>query len=904
MGMRITLPLTVLTLVLLLSFPTATASDTVVTQDARTEIESTNQPMEVLVNLQDLRSVTTKSERRHKVKTSQYSLTDHAESTDGVRVLKKFWITNSVLVEIRPGYDYEKLTRIDGVRSIEPNSRIKIPNSSSAKPTTSPITATSTITTTATTYGIEQINATKVWSQYGTRGSGVKVAVLDSGVNVSHSDIELYTTDSSDPTYPGGWAEFDPYGGRVPNSEPHDTGNHGTHVSGIVAGDHTGVAPNVSLMHALVMNDTTGTLSQALAGLEWAVENDADVVTMSIGGATDQAWIDAVENANQMGTVVATSTGNSGDGTSSSPGNVYDVLSVGAVDSNLDVPNFSSGEEIDTDSEWGTSAPKDWPSEYVVPDVVAAGVYVNSTSADGGYRTQSGTSMATPHLAGATALAISAAGDKSPRRISDAFALTAYGSETEMPSTRYGHGVADAFSATRHLRDTASVSGTVVNSTGVPIEESEVIVEGLRVDTTSGKYKAGLAEGTWELEVSAPGYENVTETVTLRRDEDVERNIYLSEKTPANFEVTLNSTNSPIIEGETLSVNSTVVNTGDLTATQKVKLEVGGNVRDSTQVSLRSSEAKLLHFQWSTQKGDNGTYVASVRSDNHSDSREVTIEENNTPPKATFSYTPDRPTASHSVVFDGSSSSDPDGDIQSYSWSFGDGTTASKKVTSHSYSSSGQYLVQLTIKDDNGATDTTSEAVSVSPNDGAQIDEIQTSLSDTDSDGLSDQIYVNVSVSNVSTGQTTVTFGESNFDIDISPTDTTQAQFVTLNDTDGDGINESVEFVELLGTDGDTLNSSYSITANISNQSIGETGTVNAELSDGTASSIVFVVEDKGSLDPNNPFGDRNGRPVDRQTVINRIIEWNIDDSNEIDDVKYTRTEIIQSIIDWNKARA
>ena len=110
----------------------------------------------------------------------------------------------------------------------------------------------------------------------------MKVAVLDTGVDADHQDIDLYTEDENDKTYPGGWAEFDSYGNQVEDSKPHDTGTHGTQVSGTVAGGNAdgayiGVAPETNLMHGLVLSGSDGgTFSQIVGGMEWAIENDAD----------------------------------------------------------------------------------------------------------------------------------------------------------------------------------------------------------------------------------------------------------------------------------------------------------------------------------------------------------------------------------------------------------------------------------------------------------------------------------------------------------------------------------------------------------------------------------------------------------------------------------------------------
>lgn len=621
------------TLVFISLLPATGATDS---PDEGDVMEDAEEAEQLIVQLEPVKKAATSGERKDLVRESRESWLGKVEAEDDIRVLNEFWITNSVLVEVEQDSGHEKLRAADGVRSLNRNAEVEVLASRTSgsqgtvdtasgisytvqpEPTTSP--------STYTTYGVEQINASEVWSRYGTRGDGVKVAVLDSGVNLSHSDLELRTTDPSDPTYPGGWAEFDENGDRVRESEPYYTGNHGTLVTGAVGGEHTGVAPDASLMHALVLDDQSGTIAQVLSGLEWAVENDADVVSISLGGPADPAWIEAVGNANQLGTTVVAAIGNWGSGNTVSPANVYDSIGVGAVDENLEVADYSGGGSVDTVSTWGDSAPDDWPEEYVVPDVVAAGVGVNSTSAYGGYEETSGTSMATPHVSGAAALALSVSGERNPDRVREALSLTAYGSGSEEPDGRYGHGAVDALLGTEHLVDEAFVSGSLVDGSGDAVGDASVTISGMRVDGADGEYEAGLSAGTWEIEASASGYRDTTETVTLNEDEDLELDMVLEEVEPANFVTQINSTNSPLTEGDTLVVDSSVKNTGDTMDTQVIELKTGGAVRDSNLTSIDGGEVRSIQLNWTTETGDSGNYTVRVGSVDTEDTEQITVE--------------------------------------------------------------------------------------------------------------------------------------------------------------------------------------------------------------------------------------------------------------------------------------
>ena len=408
---------------------------------------TTGENVDVVVRFGDTDRIGTNtvSSMKKKVEENVDTVESFAASSSGVEVNNQLWLANAAVATIDTNStSLEELASLENVERVHPNFEVSYHTTPEAGEPTNEIRQLSSDSSTLNsyTYGLEQINAPQTWQQFDTRGEGTKVAVLDTGVNVSHPDIDLY---------PGGWAEFDKNGNRIQGSEPRDTGSesHGTHVSGTVAGGNEsgtaiGVAPEADLMHAAVLtNDGTGTFSQITAGLQWAVDNDAEVVSMSLGSeGYEDAWIDPVRNAQDQGVLVVASSGNSGSGTSGSPGNVYDALSVGATDEGGDVPGFSGGETIDTDQDWGTP-PSDWPSRYTVPDVVAPGSFVESAVKDGGYSKKSGTSMAAPHVSGAAALIESSTSkDLSPDEIKSAIIDTA-NNPFGGTDSRYGSGILD-----------------------------------------------------------------------------------------------------------------------------------------------------------------------------------------------------------------------------------------------------------------------------------------------------------------------------------------------------------------------------------------------------------------------------------------------------------------------------
>ncbi len=238
-----------------------------------------------------------------------------------------------------------------------------------------------------------QIGAPAAW-EAGYTGDGVTVAVLDTGVDQTHPDLddreiaERNFTESPD--------NVDRYG-------------HGTHVASIVAGSgakYRGVASGASILDGKILDDFGwGQDSWIIAGMQWAIEQGADVVNMSLG-STDLPGIDPLEEAMntlsaEHDTLFVVSSGNDGaTGTVSSPGSAASALTVGAVDRDDTLAGFSSQGPTPGDG-------------LLKPDITAPGVgIVAALHADGvigppvepGYTAISGTSMAAPHVAGSAAL--------------------------------------------------------------------------------------------------------------------------------------------------------------------------------------------------------------------------------------------------------------------------------------------------------------------------------------------------------------------------------------------------------------------------------------------------------------------------------------------------------------------
>lgn len=248
---------------------------------------------------------------------------------------------------------------------------------------------------------VPQIGAPKAWAA-GYDGKGTKIAVLDTGVDTTHPDLKDQVIESKNFT---------------PAADASDKFGHGTHVASIAAGTgaksngkYKGVAPGAKILNGKVLDDTgSGDDSGIIAGIEWAAAQGADVVNLSLGGG-DTPEVDPLEAevdkvSKEKGVLFAIAAGNDGEfgeQTIGSPGTAASALTVGAVDDNDKLATFSStGPGLDG---------------QIKPDVTAPGVDITAASAKGsvieqevgenppGYLTISGTSMATPHVAGAAAI--------------------------------------------------------------------------------------------------------------------------------------------------------------------------------------------------------------------------------------------------------------------------------------------------------------------------------------------------------------------------------------------------------------------------------------------------------------------------------------------------------------------
>jgi subtilisin family serine protease len=260
---------------------------------------------------------------------------DEEKNRGKANKIKHLWIVNAIAMNASPDL-IESLSMRNDVASIEPDARVHIIGDYPAQ-----VSGNQIATATA---AIKHINATGAW-ELGIDGSGINVSVIDTGIYSSHPDISGRVIK---------WIDL-----VNGSSLPYDDNGHGTHVAGTVGGDGidgttTGVAPNVNLFGVKVLDSSgSGYFSDVISGIQWSVENKADVISMSLGGG-DPPWTSSncdlddpvmasvINNAVSLNVTVVVAAGNSGGAGIAEPGCMSGTIVVGAVDSNDAIAWFSS----------------------------------------------------------------------------------------------------------------------------------------------------------------------------------------------------------------------------------------------------------------------------------------------------------------------------------------------------------------------------------------------------------------------------------------------------------------------------------------------------------------------------------------------------------------------------------
>lgn len=391
--------------------------------------ESQDEKISVIVMLEQHQSdhfssnfkTATKYQRRqtiHSIKSSAgnsqkdvLALLEKRKVRGDIENVRAFWVVNALAVKATPEVLVELAQRPE-VKLVELDYEVK------ALEDTLP-------------WGVDRINAEFVWN--GTEGGsdvvagrnagkGINISILDTGIDYNHPDLAN--------NYRGGYDLVNN------DADPMDDNGHGTHCAGIVAAVDNdigviGTAPEVYLYAVKVLGSSgSGHISDVVAGIQWSVDNNIDIISMSFGsGSGSMALEKACENAYNAGLLLVAAAGNDGNRGGSGdnvdyPARYDSVIAVAAIDSNNKRASFSStGPAV---------------------ELAAPGVEINSTDRGGGHTIKSGTSMACPHVTGTAALVWKAYPEYANIQVRERLRRTAHDLGNPGRDTWYGYGLVDA----------------------------------------------------------------------------------------------------------------------------------------------------------------------------------------------------------------------------------------------------------------------------------------------------------------------------------------------------------------------------------------------------------------------------------------------------------------------------
>lgn len=485
---------------------------------------------------------------------------------------------------------------------------------------------------------VTHIQAEKVWD-LGYTGKGVTVAVLDSGCNLDHVDIKdhLWTGNGNN----GG------YNFMNPGQRPMDNKGHGSHCAGIVCGDgtsgvSTGIAPDATLM-VLKVNDTGGTEFDVMVdAIEYAVENGADIISISIGwwapeASRKETFRSLFENALEANVVVAAAAGNNRESLATYPapnninspadcpppylhkdqtleGGVSAVISVGGVDEENNIIGVSSQGPVT----WQNTTYGDYAYNpgmgLIRPDIVAQGASVKSLAHNSNtdHAIKGGTSMAAPAVAGVMALMLEKNPNLTPAELCRIIEETAT-PLSQTKSNDFGSGCINALAAVQAV--SFDVQGAYLNkynytrnfNTGTN-QNLELTLVNNGATATSGATTVTLTSNDSNVTVDN-GSETISNTIAVNGTATCNFTINVSNLSPDNHVAKL-----------------TVTTSGGSSSSFEIEINISNELVAPSNITTQVQNLRDINLSWEATNNAtsynvyrDGSYIANTASTSYSD---------------------------------------------------------------------------------------------------------------------------------------------------------------------------------------------------------------------------------------------------------------------------------------------
>lgn len=521
---------------------------------------------------------------------------ENLEATGEVTAVRSLWIVNSIAAT-------GSLTAVQAIASLPEVSQVRLDTVVQEIRPTDNVTETLLTGTTAVitgpiaSWGIERINAPAVWRGLGVDGSGVTVAIMDTGVDWQHPDLAANYRGNQGGTidHSGSW-----FNAVVPsNTIPVDNIGHGTHVAGTAVGQNgIGVAPSANWI-AVNIADPFGLIweSDVHRGFEWLLAPNGDpalapdVVNNSWGSPLPNTlFVEDIAALHAANIHVVFSAGNSGSFTSTIgyPAGNPGVLAVGASD------------DID-EVAWFSSRGPSYQTDEIKPWVVAPGTQILSALPGGGYGLNNGTSMAAPHVVGTIALLLSANPSLSRSQVNEILAETAVPIDPTHPNMHSGWGRLDAYAAVASQTNAGTLTG-LVTANNVPLPGVAITLtapSGGQFTVTTGadgRYAAPLQSGSYALATQLFGYAPFSATgIAVSNEQVTTRNIALSQLPGGQVQgfVRASAGYLPLVDAQVEVVGTPVTGVTDSNGRFSLNLPSGSYELVVTRVGYQQQRATI-----------------------------------------------------------------------------------------------------------------------------------------------------------------------------------------------------------------------------------------------------------------------------------------------------------------------